>query len=190
VLRSCRQVANGAAGNGTGAARLDRRTKVSTEQAHAVCLKSEQTRALALKKAGLVFLSERSLPVCSAFSDVPPDGAGARGRCCGAGAGAWALRRLLCQPVHHRRQRGEGIATPMSVELLLLREYGLSFRESVSEFSVSPGLKIGDETFIIAALMAMRHPKSTVLSGALSALVVMTVGETEAFVVRSSYLVG
>jgi putative Ca2+/H+ antiporter (TMEM165/GDT1 family) len=41
-------------------------------------------------------------------------------------------------------------------------------------------VKIGDETFIIAALMAMRHPKSTVLSGALSALVVMTVGETAA----------
>ena len=55
---------------------------------------------------------------------------------------------------------------------------------------MSPGLKIGDETFIIAALMAMRHPKSTVLSGALSALVVMTVGETDAFAVCSSYLVG
>ncbi|VAI74329.1 unnamed protein product [Triticum turgidum subsp. durum] len=39
-------------------------------------------------------------------------------------------------------------------------------------------VKIGDETFIIAALMAMRHPKSTVLSGALSALVVMTVLST------------
>nr|CAB3489778.1 unnamed protein product [Digitaria exilis] len=35
--------------------------------------------------------------------------------------------------------------------------------------------EIGDETFIIAALMAMRHPKSIVLSGALSALYVMTV---------------
>lgn len=35
--------------------------------------------------------------------------------------------------------------------------------------------QIGDETFIIAALMAMRHPKSIVLSGALTALVVMTV---------------
>jgi len=34
---------------------------------------------------------------------------------------------------------------------------------------------MGDETFIIAALMAMRHPKSIVLSGALSALYVMTV---------------
>ncbi|KAL2924200.1 GDT1-like protein 4, partial [Bienertia sinuspersici] len=38
--------------------------------------------------------------------------------------------------------------------------------------------EIGDETFIIAALMAMRHPKSIVLSGALSALVVMTVLST------------
>ncbi|KAG9145534.1 hypothetical protein Leryth_022047 [Lithospermum erythrorhizon] len=37
---------------------------------------------------------------------------------------------------------------------------------------------IGDETFIIAALMAMRHPKSIVLSGALSALVVMTILST------------
>ncbi|XP_020595769.1 GDT1-like protein 4 [Phalaenopsis equestris] len=35
--------------------------------------------------------------------------------------------------------------------------------------------EIGDETFIIAALMAMRHPKSIVLSGALSALIVMSV---------------
>ncbi|GJN13064.1 hypothetical protein PR202_ga31397 [Eleusine coracana subsp. coracana] len=38
--------------------------------------------------------------------------------------------------------------------------------------------EIGDETFIIAALMAMRHPKSIVLSGALAALFVMTVLST------------
>lgn len=35
--------------------------------------------------------------------------------------------------------------------------------------------QIGDETFIIAALMAMRHSRSVVLSGALTALGVMTV---------------
>ncbi|KAL5218604.1 hypothetical protein ABZP36_019288, partial [Zizania latifolia] len=46
-----------------------------------------------------------------------------------------------------------------------------AFFASLSMIIVS---EIGDETFIIAALMAMRHPKSTVLSGALSALVVMT----------------
>ncbi|KAG0559294.1 hypothetical protein M758_10G092900 [Ceratodon purpureus] len=38
--------------------------------------------------------------------------------------------------------------------------------------------EIGDETFIIAALMAMRHPRSIVLSGALSALIVMTILST------------
>ncbi|KAF8646451.1 hypothetical protein HU200_065841 [Digitaria exilis] len=50
-----------------------------------------------------------------------------------------------------------------------------AFFASLSMIVVS---EIGDETFIIAALMAMRHPKSTVLSGALSALVVMTVLST------------
>jgi putative Ca2+/H+ antiporter (TMEM165/GDT1 family) len=51
-------------------------------------------------------------------------------------------------------------------------------------------MKIGDETFIIAALMAMRHPKSIVLSGALSALVVMTVRHTAAAFVASTSLLG
>ncbi|KDP26862.1 hypothetical protein JCGZ_18020 [Jatropha curcas] len=50
-----------------------------------------------------------------------------------------------------------------------------AFIASLSMIVVS---EIGDETFIIAALMAMRHPKSIVLSGALSALVVMTVLST------------
>ncbi|KAL5703125.1 hypothetical protein ACHQM5_028258 [Ranunculus cassubicifolius] len=49
------------------------------------------------------------------------------------------------------------------------------FFASLSMILVS---EIGDETFIIAALMAMRHPKSIVLSGALSALVVMTILST------------
>ncbi|KAL7252412.1 hypothetical protein ACSBR1_007073 [Camellia fascicularis] len=50
-----------------------------------------------------------------------------------------------------------------------------AFFASLSMIVVS---EIGDETFIIAALMAMRHPKSIVLSGALSALFVMTVLST------------
>lgn len=50
-----------------------------------------------------------------------------------------------------------------------------AFFASLSMILVS---EIGDETFIIAALMAMRHPKSIVLSGALSALIVMTVLST------------
>ncbi|KAM7274416.1 hypothetical protein ACFE04_029080 [Oxalis oulophora] len=47
-----------------------------------------------------------------------------------------------------------------------------------ASFSMIMISEIGDETFIIAALMAMRHPKGTVLSGALAALVVMTVLST------------
>ncbi|KAK6911733.1 Gdt1 family [Dillenia turbinata] len=47
-----------------------------------------------------------------------------------------------------------------------------------ASFSIILVSEIGDETFIIAALMAMRHPKSIVLSGALSALIIMTVLST------------
>ncbi|KAJ1443557.1 Gdt1 family [Sesbania bispinosa] len=50
-----------------------------------------------------------------------------------------------------------------------------AFFASLSMIIVS---EIGDETFIIAALMAMRHPKSIVLSGALTALIIMTVLST------------
>eukprot|EP00933_Yihiella_yeosuensis_P010013 TRINITY_DN116230_c0_g1_i1.p1 TRINITY_DN116230_c0_g1~~TRINITY_DN116230_c0_g1_i1.p1 ORF type:complete len:261 (-),score=34.12 TRINITY_DN116230_c0_g1_i1:109-891(-) len=44
-----------------------------------------------------------------------------------------------------------------------------------SSFLMILATEIGDETFIIAAVMAMRHPKFTVLSGALGALYFMTV---------------
>ncbi|KAJ9703264.1 hypothetical protein PVL29_004879 [Vitis rotundifolia] len=67
---------------------------------------------------------------------------------------------------------------PDSIGLGLSLDSGLgvfdAFFASLSMIIVS---EIGDETFIIAALMAMRHPKSIVLSGALSALIVMTVEE-------------
>ncbi|KAH8491640.1 hypothetical protein H0E87_023676 [Populus deltoides] len=55
--------------------------------------------------------------------------------------------------------------------------FGL-FDAFFASFSMIMVSEIGDETFIIAALMAMRHPKSTVLSGALTALIVMTVLST------------
>ncbi len=35
--------------------------------------------------------------------------------------------------------------------------------------------ELGDETFIIAAIMAMRHPRLTVYAGAMAALTAMTV---------------
>jgi putative Ca2+/H+ antiporter (TMEM165/GDT1 family) len=46
--------------------------------------------------------------------------------------------------------------------------------------------EIGDETFIVAALMAMRYPKAIVFGGAISALVIMTIISTAlGFVVPS-----
>jgi len=44
-----------------------------------------------------------------------------------------------------------------------------------SSFFMILATEMGDETFIIAAVMAMRHPKFTVLAGALAALYFMTV---------------
>jgi len=52
----------------------------------------------------------------------------------------------------------------------------MSMSESFSSsFFMILATEMGDETFIIAAVMAMRHPKTTVLAGALSALYFMTV---------------
>ncbi|XP_047969800.1 GDT1-like protein 3 isoform X3 [Salvia hispanica] len=65
----------------------------------------------------------------------------------------------------------------LSVPLISAQENG-SDESSTSIKDLGRRGKIGDETFIIAALMAMRHPKSIVLSGALSALFVMTILST------------
>jgi len=52
----------------------------------------------------------------------------------------------------------------------------MSMSESFSSsFFMILATEMGDETFIIAAVMAMRHPKTTVLAGALAALYFMTV---------------
>ncbi|VEN41661.1 unnamed protein product [Callosobruchus maculatus] len=45
----------------------------------------------------------------------------------------------------------------------------------VASLSVILVSEIGDKTFFIAAIMAMRHPRLTVFGGAISALIVMTV---------------
>uniref|UniRef100_A0ACD6AJ31 Uncharacterized protein n=1 Tax=Avena sativa TaxID=4498 RepID=A0ACD6AJ31_AVESA len=95
----------------------------------------------------------------------------------GAGNGAAGnatvhLDRRTKMFVHTARDANDGAAwAEQETELGLFD----AFFASLSMILVS---EIGDETFIIAALMAMRHPKSIVLSGALSALVVMTVLST------------
>ena len=56
-----------------------------------------------------------------------------------------------------------------------LGDFASAFGGSFGMILVS---EIGDETFIIAALMAMRHPRAIVFAGALGALIVMTVLST------------
>nr|CAB3483601.1 unnamed protein product [Digitaria exilis]CAB3504071.1 unnamed protein product [Digitaria exilis] len=112
-----------------------------------------------------------ALSVCVSVSAAAADQVadGAAGNATGAGAGAARLDRRTKMFLHTARSRGAATGE-QDLGLGLLD----AFFASLSMIVVS---EIGDETFIIAALMAMRHPKSTVLSGALSALVVMTVEE-------------
>ncbi|KAL3689140.1 hypothetical protein R1sor_015449 [Riccia sorocarpa] len=68
-------------------------------------------------------------------------------------------------------------ASDADTEAVPMMEEGFS-DAFVTSFSIILVSEIGDETFIIAALMAMRHPRAVVLSGALSALIIMTVLST------------
>ena len=45
----------------------------------------------------------------------------------------------------------------------------------IASFSVIVVSELGDKTFFIAAIMAMRHSRLTVFAGAMSALALMTV---------------
>ncbi|KAH7670416.1 Gdt1 family protein [Dioscorea alata] len=80
--------------------------------------------------------------------------------------------RMFLHSIRKSASGGEDIGFPIEGSELGLFD---AFFASLSMIIVS---EIGDETFIIAALMAMRHPKSIVLSGALSALIIMTVLST------------
>uniref|UniRef100_A0A0E0LX65 GDT1 family protein n=1 Tax=Oryza punctata TaxID=4537 RepID=A0A0E0LX65_ORYPU len=122
------------------------------------------TRLLLLLLLLAVTLSAALVPAAAVTGDQDPHGGG------GGGDGARLDRRTK---MFLRTARASGAAaTGMEKAGLGLFD---AFFASLSMILVS---EIGDETFIIAALMAMRHPKSTVLSGALSALVVMTILST------------
>ncbi|GJN15658.1 hypothetical protein PR202_gb02593 [Eleusine coracana subsp. coracana] len=127
------------------------------------------SRVPALVAVVLLLLLLLALSVPASVADQVDDGAAENGN------GAGRLDRRTKMFIHTARARlaaaGGGATTVDGAELGLFD----AFFASLSMIVVS---EIGDETFIIAALMAMRHPKSTVLSGALSALVVMTVLST------------
>uniref|UniRef100_A0A804LTX8 GDT1 family protein n=1 Tax=Zea mays TaxID=4577 RepID=A0A804LTX8_MAIZE len=115
--------------------------------------------------AALVLLLALSVPAPVSAADQDANGAAGNG----TGVGADRLDRRTKMFLHHTVRGAAAGAHDTGLGLLD------AFFASLSMIVVS---EIGDETFIIAALMAMRHPKSTVLSGALSALVVMTVLST------------
>ncbi|KAJ6757727.1 TRANSMEMBRANE PROTEIN HTP-1 RELATED [Salix koriyanagi] len=76
-------------------------------------------------------------------------------------------------------RRGMIVTNGVDAKSVIELDSGLGiFDAFFASFSMIMVSEIGDETFIIAALMAMRHPKSIVLSGALTALIVMTVLST------------
>ncbi|KAL7603747.1 hypothetical protein Lser_V15G18958 [Lactuca serriola] len=89
------------------------------------------------------------------------------------------LSNRYCRKVVVERIKNNVIGDKIDPKAVLNLDPGLgvldAFFASLSMILVS---EIGDETFIIAALMAMHHPKSIVLSGALSALFVMTILST------------
>lgn len=75
---------------------------------------------------------------------------------------------------------GDVLSTTLQVQeattVMFDLQLGKNLLEAVwSSLAMILATEIGDETFIIAAVMAMRHPKLTVLGGALSALYFMTV---------------
>jgi len=66
------------------------------------------------------------------------------------------------------------VATPPAVEAATLSD--LTFIHAfIASFSMIVVSELGDKTFFIAAIMAMRHPRLTVFGGAISALAFMTV---------------
>jgi putative Ca2+/H+ antiporter (TMEM165/GDT1 family) len=60
----------------------------------------------------------------------------------------------------------------------------------VASLSVIIVSELGDKTFFIAAIMAMRHPRATVFVGAIAALALMTVlsGKYIIYIVLSSVI--
>lgn len=72
---------------------------------------------------------------------------------------------------------GEVVSTPADTLVGSFQEFGFlqAFLKSVTMIVVT---ELGDKTFFIAAVMAMRNPRLVVYAGALGALVIMTILST------------
>mmetsp|Transcript_37680 Transcript_37680/g.63413 ORF Transcript_37680/g.63413 Transcript_37680/m.63413 type:complete len:263 (+) Transcript_37680:155-943(+) len=91
-----------------------------------------------------------------------------------------ALGGLACanatNSTHYTNEDGEEIMEYHTFSSMVAElKFSEAFYSSLSMVLVS---EMGDETFIIAAIMAMRHPRLIVFTGAISALIVMTILST------------
>jgi len=80
---------------------------------------------------------------------------------------------------------GNSILQSTATEIVVSKGFLDAFFSSFGLILVS---EIGDETFIIAALMAMQHPRMTVFAGAFGALVIMTILSTGLGIVLPSLI--
>jgi len=80
---------------------------------------------------------------------------------------------------------GSSLLQSSAAEIVVSKGFLDAFFSSFGLILVS---EIGDETFIIAALMAMQHPRMTVFAGAFGALVIMTVLSTGLGIVLPSLI--
>jgi len=80
---------------------------------------------------------------------------------------------------------GSSLLQSTATEIVVSKGFLDAFFSSFGLILVS---EIGDETFIIAALMAMQHPRMTVFAGAFGALVIMTILSTGLGIVLPSLI--
>lgn len=81
----------------------------------------------------------------------------------------------LQRPQHNNHEQQSNLDEPKMVDHVVIDD-GLSFFHGfVASLSVILVSELGDKTFFIAAIMAMRHSRVTVFTGAIAALALMTV---------------
>ncbi|KAL7561966.1 hypothetical protein ACA910_022521 [Epithemia clementina (nom. ined.)] len=95
------------------------------------------------------------------------------------------FQALLKQPL--------AAASPAAVSLLNLSWASLSsfkgfWKAFTSSFAMILATEVGDKTFFIAAILSMKHARAAVFSGALGALIIMTILSTAMGLVLPTFL--
>ncbi|KAJ8922476.1 hypothetical protein NQ315_007504 [Exocentrus adspersus] len=96
-------------------------------------------------------------------------------KCCVVLVAYFTLVRAELEPKEEEEVKPTVISNPGSTSGNVVKENVGFIHAFVASLSVILVSEIGDKTFFIAAIMAMRHPRLTVFAGAISALVLMTI---------------